>query len=52
MVCRDVMTMPGLPKEPSAAKIDLTEDGTVVGLFSNREYARKRYAVERTFSRQ
>ena len=33
MVCGDVMTMPGLPKEPSAAKIDLTEDGRVVGLF-------------------
>jgi len=33
MVCGDVMTMPGLPKEPSAAKIDLTEDGKVVGLF-------------------
>ncbi len=33
MVCGDVMTMPGLPKEPSAAKIDLTNDGKVVGLF-------------------
>jgi len=33
MICGDVMTMPGLPKEPSAAKIDLTEDGRVVGLF-------------------
>jgi formate--tetrahydrofolate ligase len=33
MVCGDVMTMPGLPKEPSAAKIDLTDDGKVVGLF-------------------
>ena len=32
MVCGDVMTMPGLPKEPSAAKIDLTDDGKVVGL--------------------
>jgi formate--tetrahydrofolate ligase len=32
MVCGDVMTMPGLPKEPSAAKIDIA-DGTVVGLF-------------------
>ncbi len=33
MVCGDVMTMPGLPKEPSAAKIDLTPEGKVVGLF-------------------
>ena len=33
MVCGDVMTMPGLPKEPSAAKIDVTDDGRVVGLF-------------------
>jgi formate--tetrahydrofolate ligase len=33
MVCGDVMTMPGLPREPSAAKIDLTADGKVVGLF-------------------
>jgi len=33
MVCGDVMTMPGLPKVPAAEKIDLDEDGTVVGLF-------------------
>jgi formate--tetrahydrofolate ligase len=33
MVCGDIMTMPGLPKVPSAEKIDLTDDGTVVGLF-------------------
>ncbi|HVN35236.1 MAG TPA: formate--tetrahydrofolate ligase [Casimicrobiaceae bacterium] len=33
MICGDVMTMPGLPKEPSAAKIDITDDGKVVGLF-------------------
>ena len=32
MVCGDVMTMPGLPKVPSADKIDLI-DGKVVGLF-------------------
>jgi formate--tetrahydrofolate ligase len=32
MVCGDVMTMPGLPKVPSAEKIDLV-DGRVVGLF-------------------
>jgi formate--tetrahydrofolate ligase len=33
MVCGDVMTMPGLPKVPSAEKIDLDEHGKVVGLF-------------------
>jgi formate--tetrahydrofolate ligase len=33
MVCGDIMTMPGLPKVPSAEKIDITEDGKVVGLF-------------------
>jgi formate--tetrahydrofolate ligase len=33
MVCGDIMTMPGLPKVPSAEKIDLTDDGKVVGLF-------------------
>lgn len=33
MICGDIMTMPGLPKEPAANKIDLGEDGKVVGLF-------------------
>jgi formate--tetrahydrofolate ligase len=33
MICGDIMTMPGLPKVPSAEKIDLTDDGKVVGLF-------------------
>ena len=33
MVCGDVMTMPGLPKIPSAEKIDITDDGKIVGLF-------------------
>ena len=32
MVCGDIMTMPGLPKAPSADTIDLV-DGKVVGLF-------------------
>ncbi len=32
MICGDIMTMPGLPKLPSAEKIDLV-DGKVVGLF-------------------
>ena len=31
-ICGDVMTMPGLPKVPSAVRMDLTADGTVVGL--------------------
>ncbi len=33
MICGDIMTMPGLPKVPSAERIDLTDDGRVVGLF-------------------
>jgi formate--tetrahydrofolate ligase len=32
MICGDIMTMPGLPKVPSATKIDFV-DGKVVGLF-------------------
>ena len=33
MICGDVMTMPGLPKVPSAANIDVDEDGRISGLF-------------------
>jgi formate--tetrahydrofolate ligase len=33
MVCGDLMTMPGLPAVPSAERIDIDEDGRVVGLF-------------------
>jgi formate--tetrahydrofolate ligase len=33
MICGDIMTMPGLPKIPSAEKIDIDDDGNVVGLF-------------------
>jgi len=33
MVCGDIMTMPGLPAEPSAIHLDLDERGAVVGLF-------------------
>jgi formate--tetrahydrofolate ligase len=33
MICGDIMTMPGLPKVPSAEKIDIDENGKVVGLF-------------------
>ena len=29
----DIMTMPGLPKSPAAERIDVTEDGKIVGLF-------------------
>ncbi len=29
----DIMTMPGLPKEPAACRIDVRADGTVEGLF-------------------
>jgi formate--tetrahydrofolate ligase len=32
MVCGDIMTMPGLPKQPAANRIDLV-DGKIVGLF-------------------
>jgi formate--tetrahydrofolate ligase len=32
LVCGDVMTMPGLPVTPSASRIDLLDDGTIVGL--------------------
>jgi len=33
MICGDVMTMPGLPKVPSAERIDVDENGRIVGLF-------------------
>lgn len=29
----DIMTMPGLPKVPAANKMDINEDGSIVGLF-------------------
>lgn len=29
----DIMVMPGLPKVPAAEKMDILEDGTIVGLF-------------------
>ena len=29
----DVMTMPGLPKNPAALKMDVTDDGKILGLF-------------------
>ena len=33
MICGDIMAMPGLPKVPSAEKIDVDDEGKVVGLF-------------------
>ena len=33
MVCGDIMTMPGLPKVPSANAIDVDDEGRIVGLF-------------------
>ncbi len=33
MVCGDVMTMPGLPKVPSANSIDVDDNGKIIGLF-------------------
>jgi len=33
MVCGDVMTMPGLPRDPSALRIDIDDDGRIHGLF-------------------
>ncbi len=31
-ICGDIMTMPGLPKQPSATGIDLDENGRITGL--------------------
>ncbi|MGN1398976.1 MAG: formate--tetrahydrofolate ligase [Erysipelotrichaceae bacterium] len=31
--CGDIMTMPGLPKQPAAETIDIDENGNTVGLF-------------------
>jgi len=33
MICGDIMTMPGLPKVPAAERIDIADDGRIVGLF-------------------
>jgi formate--tetrahydrofolate ligase len=32
LVCGDMMTMPGLPKEPSSSRMDLAPDGSILGL--------------------
>ena len=33
LVCGEIMTMPGLPKSPSSERIDIDDNGKVVGLF-------------------
>ena len=33
MICGDIMTMPGLPKVPSACAIDVDDSGKIIGLF-------------------
>ncbi len=32
-ICGNMMTMPGLPKKPAAADIDVSDDGVISGLF-------------------
>ena len=32
-ICGDMMTMPGLPKVPAAERIDIDDDGRIIGLF-------------------
>jgi formate--tetrahydrofolate ligase len=32
MICGDIMTMPGLPRHPSAIDIDVDDDGNIRGL--------------------
>ena len=33
MICGDIMTMPGLPRYPASARIDIDDDGRITGLF-------------------
>jgi formate--tetrahydrofolate ligase len=33
VLCGDLMTMPGLPREPAAYRIHLDSDGQIEGLF-------------------
>jgi formate--tetrahydrofolate ligase len=33
MICGDIMTMPGLPREPASARIDIDDEGRISGLF-------------------
>jgi formate--tetrahydrofolate ligase len=32
-IAGDMMTMPGLPKVPAAERIDIDDDGRIMGLF-------------------
>ena len=32
VVCGDIMTMPGLPSTPASTRLDLADDGTILGL--------------------
>jgi formate--tetrahydrofolate ligase len=33
MICGDILTMPGLPREPASARIDIDDNGRISGLF-------------------
>jgi len=33
VLCGDILTMPGLPRQPAALSIDVAEDGKTIGLF-------------------
>ena len=33
MIGGDIMTLPGLPKEPASMRIDIDDDGKISGLF-------------------
>ncbi|MFT7413604.1 MAG: formate--tetrahydrofolate ligase [Methylophagaceae bacterium] len=33
VLCGDIMTMPGLPKQPASERIDISDDGAISGLF-------------------
>jgi formate--tetrahydrofolate ligase len=33
LICGDILTMPGLPAQPSSSAIDVDDDGRIVGLF-------------------
>ena len=31
-ICGEIMTMPGLPKQPAAEKMDIDNNGKIIGL--------------------
>ena len=33
MICGDILTMPGLPREPASSRIDIDDEGRISGLF-------------------